>query len=109
MPAGDRTGPQGYGPLTGRGMGNCVGSWCPVPRRGFGVGVGRGRGYGAGYGPGYGRRYHYPAYDEQSKVLHQEEYQMLKAMAEDLTAELEAINKRLNILEGKSSDNTGDE
>lgn len=107
MPVRDGTGPQGYGPLTGKGMGNCVGSWCPVPGRGFGFG--RGRGYRAGYGPGYGRRYHYPVYDEESEILRQEETQMLKAMAKDLTAELEAINKRLNILEEKNSDNTGDE
>lgn len=110
MPARDGTGPQGYGPLTGRGMGNCVGNWNhTVPRRGFGFG--RGRGYGAGYGLGYGRRYNYPpayAYG-QSEVVRQEETQMLRAVAEDLTAELEAINKRLSILEKKNSDNTGDE
>ena len=26
MPAGDKTGPRGDGPLTGRGLGNCVSS-----------------------------------------------------------------------------------
>jgi len=44
MPGGDKTGPQGEGPLTGRQAGYCSGSEQP--------------GYtGAGYGrPGYGRR-----------------------------------------------------
>ena len=68
MPGGDRTGPRGEGPLTGRGMGNCVnnvnvqngtglgpcGNGMP---RGMGRGLGRGmgRGRGPGRGPGRGR------------------------------------------------------
>lgn len=32
MPRGDRTGPEGMGPMTGRGMGNCAG----YPARGIG-------------------------------------------------------------------------
>ena len=55
MPRGNRTGPMGMGPMTGRGAGYCAGY--PVPGymnpaggfgRGFGVspgGGGRGRGY----------------------------------------------------------------
>lgn len=53
MPMGDKTGPTGKGPLTGRGMGPCgSGRNVPIcdvngiPRRGRGGG-GRGRGYGA--------------------------------------------------------------
>ena len=53
MPGGDRTGPMGMGPMTGRAAGYCVGS--PTPGfmnapggRGF-----RGRGFGGG---GFGRR-----------------------------------------------------
>lgn len=59
MPGGDRTGPWGMGPMTGRGAGFCAGY--PVPGyatpmwgRGFGMGFGRGRGMG-GRG-GWGRR-----------------------------------------------------
>lgn len=49
MPFGDRTGPLGMGPRTGRGMGYCggrqmLGSVNTVPGRGFG-GRGRGRGW----------------------------------------------------------------
>lgn len=51
MPFGDRTGPMGAGPMTGRGAGYCGGS--PVPgymNRGFGGGgFGRGRGGGRGW------------------------------------------------------------
>lgn len=47
MPFGDRTGPQGLGPRTGRGAGYCSGfgmpgSMNPVPG-GAGIGFGRGR------------------------------------------------------------------
>ena len=57
MPRGDRTGPWGLGPRTGRAAGYCAGY--PVP--GFmnpipGFGRGYGRGWGRGYGRGFGRR-----------------------------------------------------
>jgi len=45
MPQGDRTGPNGAGPRTGRGLGYCTGN-TPLPRAGFGRGglrLGRGR------------------------------------------------------------------
>ncbi len=46
MPGGDRTGPRGEGPMTGRGMGYCVeGSATPM-RGSFGMGRGFGRGRG---------------------------------------------------------------
>jgi hypothetical protein len=50
MPGGDRTGPLGYGPMTGRGAGFCAGYAAPgyvTPA------FGRGRGFGGG---GRGRR-----------------------------------------------------
>jgi NAD-dependent dihydropyrimidine dehydrogenase PreA subunit len=61
MPFGDRTGPRGMGPMTGRGAGYCAGfGWPsfanPIPgRRWFGFGW---RGWGRGRGRGFGwRRY----------------------------------------------------
>src|SRR4030042_1031914 len=51
MPKGDRTGPSGLGPRTGRAAGYCAGY--PVP--GFGRGLGFGRGWGRGRGRGFGR------------------------------------------------------
>jgi len=48
MPRFDGTGPQGKGPKTGRGMGNCNGD---KPKSDdFGRGRGLGRGFGRGYG-----------------------------------------------------------
>ncbi|MFO7733995.1 MAG: DUF5320 domain-containing protein [Candidatus Aminicenantes bacterium] len=53
MPAGDRTGPWGMGPRTGRGMGYCSGTAQPGYRT-AGPGLGFGRGYGRGFGRGFG-------------------------------------------------------
>ncbi|MBA7496340.1 hypothetical protein ES702_06940 [subsurface metagenome] len=62
MPRGDRTGPWGLGPMTGRAAGYCAGYSVPGfmnPIPGFGRGWGRG--YGRGFGRGWGRRRGYPA------------------------------------------------
>ena len=64
MPLGDRTGPLGQGPRTGRGWGVCPpgetaypGTQPGLPRLGAGRGLGRGigRGFGYGRGGGFGR------------------------------------------------------
>jgi len=76
MPAGDRTGPMGQGPMTGRAAGFCAGFGVPgyANRPGIGgflsrfnpfglfgrgaaavAGFGRGRGRGRGFGRGGGR------------------------------------------------------
>lgn len=47
MPQLDKTGPQGDGQKTGRGMGPCNGD---AQKRGFGRGFGCGRGCGRGFG-----------------------------------------------------------
>ena len=57
MPGGDRTGPVGLGPMTGRAGGSCAGYpvpgfMNPTPLRGFG---GRGRGFGGRGRGGWGR------------------------------------------------------
>lgn len=51
MPRGDRTGPAGAGPMTGRGMGICAGFNQPgfVTGGGYGCGRGIGRGMGLGF------------------------------------------------------------
>lgn len=55
MPAGDRTGPWGMGPRTGRGLGFCSGYAHPgYMTAGPGSGFGRGRGLGRGFGRGRG-------------------------------------------------------
>ncbi|HHY96134.1 MAG TPA: DUF5320 domain-containing protein [Firmicutes bacterium] len=109
MPWGDRTGPWGQGPMTGRAAGFCAGF--PVPgflNPGQGLGWGRGRGWrrwawarpgafpaqtwGYGVGPGYfAPGYAAPGYDEK---------QTLRAWSNTLRRQLEAIDKRLAELEG---------
>ena len=62
MPLGDRTGPRGFGPMTGRAMGYCggypePGYMTPGPGFGFSRGYGFVRGYGRGRGFGRGRNW----------------------------------------------------
>ena len=62
MPLGDKTGPTGLGPKTGRAVGYCSGSTTPgymntgVQGRGRarGMGAGRGMAFGGGFGRGFG-------------------------------------------------------
>jgi hypothetical protein len=57
MPRGDRTGPQGQGPKTGRGLGKCnPKGGSPAPLGQDGMGTGRGQGRGSGKGAGRGQR-----------------------------------------------------
>jgi hypothetical protein len=67
MPGGDRTGPWGAGPMTGRGAGFCAGYGVPGymnPIYGYGRGFGWGRGWGRGFGRGrgWGRGWGYGSY-----------------------------------------------
>ena len=57
MPRGDGTGPEGLGPMTGRGLGYCAGYDSPGFTKGIGRGLGRGlaRGRGRGIGRGMAR------------------------------------------------------
>jgi hypothetical protein len=109
MPRGDRTGPTGAGPKTGRQMGYCTGhespgfvnmyaGWRRGPGRGPGRGWGRGPGAGYGYGRGFGSRFAYgygPAYEEipdvSEKTLVENEIRILK----DQLAKLEDRLSRL--------------
>ncbi len=76
MPKFDGTGPLGYGPGTGCGLGPC------------GAGVGFRRGFGRGFG---GRRFYTKG----------EESEILKDEAGALESELKAIRERLAELKGQ--------
>jgi uncharacterized protein DUF5320 len=52
MPRGDKTGPQGLGSMTGRGMGSCTGNENPGNNSSTRTGRGRGRGFFGGFGQG---------------------------------------------------------
>ena len=103
MPAGDGTGTEGMGPMTGRGAGYCSGDDVPgyanpMPGRGLGMGWGRGRWFRRGRGGGWGRgRFGYaPAWSAPPPA---QGVGFLKAQAEWLKAQLDAIGRRLTELE----------
>lgn len=118
MPGGDRTGPGGMGPMTGRGLGYCAGYGAPGyvnPAPGFGLGRGRGRGWwGGGRGwrhwyyatglPGWAR-YGYPPAQTYGPywqpMTDEQETELLRNQAEALKRELDAIAQRLDELEKK--------
>ena len=109
MPRGNRTGPRGDGPMTGRGAGQCAGFDRPGyassgTGRGYGreigYGQGRGRGFGRGQGMGYGRGFRepdrtIPVYKEPSP---EDEKKYLEIVVTDLEAELENVKTRINEL-----------
>jgi len=124
MPAGDRTGPQGLGPRTGRAGGYCAGYpspgyMNPIPGRGRGGrgwgrghGWGRGRGFGWGwqeevhpyaYGaPYYGPAYGYPYAPEPTA---REEMDILKEQSDLLKQQLQDVQERINTLESAEKEN----
>lgn len=100
MPRGDRTGRDGLGPMTGRGLGYCAGFSVPgylqgggfqgAGRGGF---FGRGRGMGLGYrfGSAFGRTYGWsgPSQERQALADH----------VDALERELKALRDHLATLE----------
>ncbi len=120
MPRGDRTGPMGMGPMTGWGAGYCAGYdrpgyASPFPGRGFGFGGGgwgRGRGwrhwyYATGL-PGWARFGYGPAWGAPPAAAYgpyaapptpEQEVEFLKAQAEGLKEQLDAISQRITELE----------
>ncbi len=128
MPRGDRTGPRGMGPMTGRGAGYCAGYNVPgYANPGPGLGRGRGRfgGRGGGWGgggwghrnwyyaigvPGWARFGYAPAWGEPPPVWQApdapqpdypqpQEAQFLKQQAAWLQEQLQSIQERITELE----------
>ena len=103
MPKGDRTGPAGMGPMTGRGAGLCGGN--PVPgymNQGLGRGMGRGRGHrnrffaGMPGWRGMGWSGHFVA---DAGPTAADEIEILKQQAAFLEKSLAGVNQRLRDLE----------
>ncbi len=88
MPGRDGTGPQGQGPLTGRGAGYCAGNG--APEYGFGLGLGLGRRCRRG-GGAYGRR----------KDIAANNRSLLDSAINFLTARLEGLKKQRDALQDK--------
>lgn len=121
MPGGDRTGPMGMGPMTGRGAGFCAGFGTPgymnpAPGwgRGFGRGWGRGFGWRAwGYRRGFGNPWYgapmptdtpYAAPWGARQVSREEELDVLRNQASALQEELDAITARVKEIEADSGE-----
>lgn len=109
MPAGNRTGPQGMGPRTGRGAGYCAGYDRPgYTSQGFGGGFGRGMfGRRAFGGRGFRNWFHatgqpgwmrYGAYTPSAPapMTPEQEQDALKAQEAWLQEQLEEVRSRLN-------------
>ena len=123
MPYGDRTGPAGTGPMTGRRMGYCAGfdrSGTLNPTGGFGFGMGRSGGFGghrrgwrhtywATGVPGWARSGRFFGKGEYSSpyavdVPPKEEAEQLKIQARHLENNLKELKNRLAELEGATDE-----
>jgi len=112
MPRGDRTGPMGQGPMTGRAAGYCAGYNVPGymnpvgGRSFFGRGLGLGRGLGRGFGRGY---YPYPytgyvpyyPYPTPTPYTPENEKQVLENELKIMKDEMKSIEKRLEELKSE--------
>jgi hypothetical protein len=112
MPQGDKTGPMGMGPMTGRGDGICKGNDSPgytsagggrfggSGRMGGGFGGGR-RGYRNMFNatglPGWMR------FNGNAVTSQEDEIGLLKSQADFLKRSLDTVNKRLGEMEKTSS------
>lgn len=107
MPRGDRTGPNGMGPMTGRATGFCAGNNQPgFTTSGGGMGRGFGRGVRGFFGRGMGRwfgtapvNYGVPA--NWSAPTKEEELASLKNQASAYEQGLKDINQRIKELDNK--------
>ena len=112
MPGGDRTGPLGNGPMTGKALGFCAGNPTPgYPNPSYGRGLGRG--WGRGFGRGFWRRgrgfwwrgYGDPYFGSHplergmyAQPTREEEKTYLENMIKSLEEEMKMIRERLEEL-----------
>jgi hypothetical protein len=111
MPRGNRTGPWGAGPMTGRAAGYCAGYTVPGyvnPRRGYGRGWGRG--FGRGWGRGFGRGWYaypapvvvQPAYPQETQPQSPEqEVESLENYQKELVAEKADLEKEMGDIKAR--------
>lgn len=117
MPYGNRMGPDGMGPGTGRGMGFCAGFDRPGCYNYAGRGMGRGRNSVTGTAPGFSRGagrgragfYNSPEraagfYQEKGFSGNMGENEILKEMEENLENELAAVKSRIKTLDALSGE-----
>jgi len=91
MPRGDKTGPQGAGPMTGRRMGNCVEEGEREFSFGRGFGFNRGRGFGYGRNTSMFSRTENPNVSEKTTL--ENGIRILKDQLSSLEKRLSFFNK----------------
>lgn len=107
MPFGDRTGPAGMGPRTGRGAGYCSGFDYPGYVAGPGFGGGRGRGFGRGFGwragfrPGFGPFWGYYNSPVPFQYSPDQEKDYLKDQISGMEKTIENLKTRLDEIDEK--------
>jgi hypothetical protein len=88
MPRGDGTGPLGYGPMSGRGVGVCTG----VNAGGYGAGMGFGGGRGLNCRRGYGMNFAVdPAAGKTQKELLTEQKKLMQNRLDIISKQLENL------------------
>jgi len=101
MPRGDKTGPAGTGPMTGRQLGYCRGNEAPgFTNQGFGFGgrFGRNKGFGRNFREGYragNRRYYQediPNISNNASL--EDEIKILKEQLLNIEDQLSQLNKK---------------
>lgn len=103
MPGGNRTGPTGQGPMTGRAAGYCGGYNAPGymnsgPRRG--MGFGRGRGFGRGLAGVFGRGFaQNQNFSQPAQLTKEEQKKILQEDLKDLETEKQEIENTLKQLD----------
>ena len=101
MPRGDGTGPNGEGPMTGKGLGYCAGFNMPgFMNCGFGRGFGRGMGRGRGFA-WRARAMQVMPVQQPAVLTEADEKKILEAELEDIKSEMKEIEKRLKELRAK--------
>jgi len=104
MPGRDGRGPAGMGPMSGRGMGLCVGT---APVTGVNPRTGRAAGYGGGFGRGYSNRgarclNGYGRSGMPVQTAAGEEREWLRAEERHLTRTLRDVRDRLSRFGGEN-------
>jgi len=106
MPGGNRTGPLGNGPKTGRAMGVCAGFKVPEyanlgSGRGCGRGLGRGgrMGQGRGFGRGFGFNGVGGPYPEPQNLTSDQEVEALQSQTKYLEDSLKETKQRIEELQ----------
>jgi hypothetical protein len=101
MPRGDKTGPAGLGPMTGRGMGYCNGYNLPGSSQfadtRFGCGFGRGCARGMGRGRGFYRQ----TWTTPERMLENNKISE-KVLLDELKLERDEIEKAIKDIEQKN-------